>query len=200
MRSPVREIEALVSRAGTHPVWGYVHCLRVHALAEELAYEERISYDPEILYLAALLHDIGLYKAYALREAPDHARRSAAVAGQILPQTGFMPLTVHTVCDAIEHHPPGHPRGSSVEADLLKDAVALDYLGAIGLSRVFAMIGLEEDVPDLAAAVRHARSLHQSIPGLLMLQASRDLARDRTAEAESFLQDLGNTTAGFKLL
>ena len=67
MRVVVEEIERLVSRAGTHPIWGYAHCLRVHALAEELAREERLDYDMEILRLSALLHDIGLYRAYSLR-------------------------------------------------------------------------------------------------------------------------------------
>jgi hypothetical protein len=39
MKSLADEVEALVARVGTHPVWGYAHCLRVHALAEELAAE-----------------------------------------------------------------------------------------------------------------------------------------------------------------
>ncbi|HEX2181928.1 MAG TPA: HD domain-containing protein [Rubrobacteraceae bacterium] len=63
MKPLVEEVEALVARVGTHPVWGYTHCLRVHALAEELARSERIHHDREILRIAALLHDVGLYKA-----------------------------------------------------------------------------------------------------------------------------------------
>ena len=76
MKPVVEEIEALVARVGTHPVYGYAHCLRVFALAEELAASEGVSYDVEILRAAALLHDVGLYKAYALRDTPDHAKRS----------------------------------------------------------------------------------------------------------------------------
>ena len=37
------EIDALVARSGTHPVWGYKHCLRVHALAEAIAASEGLS-------------------------------------------------------------------------------------------------------------------------------------------------------------
>src|SRR3712207_9527656 len=70
MRPLADEVEALVARVGTHPVWGYAHCLRVHALAEELARSERINHDWEILRVAALLQDVGLYKAYAFRESP----------------------------------------------------------------------------------------------------------------------------------
>src|ERR671916_1725382 len=87
----VEEIETLVARAGTHPIWGYSHCLRVFVLAEELAEAERLDYDAEILRLAALLHDIGLYKAYTLREGTDHARRSVAVAARLLRDGDFPP-------------------------------------------------------------------------------------------------------------
>src|SRR5215212_6594858 len=177
MRVIVEEIEALVARAGTHPIWGYAHCLRVHSLAEELARTERLDYDVEILRLSALLHDIGLYRAYALREGADHARRSVAVATRLLRDGDFPPLASRVVLDAIEHHPPGAPSGRYKETALLKDAVALDYLGAVGLGRVFAMVGLDGDVPDLAAAVRHATSLRHSLPDLLYFDASRGIAR-----------------------
>jgi uncharacterized protein len=200
MRTLVHEVEELVSRVGTHPVWGYAHCRRVSGLARELAHAERLEYDGEILHLAALLHDIGLYKAYNMREAPDHAERGAIVADRILKDADFPPRARRVVVDAIRHHPPGSRPGSSVEAALLKDAVALDYLGAVGLSRVLAMVGLEEEVPDLPAAIAHARSLHRTIPDLLLFESSRSIARERTLEAEGFLEDLGRSTGGFKLL
>ena len=200
MRVIVKEIEALVSRAGTHPIWGYAHCLRVHALAEELAREERLDYDAEILRLSALLHDIGLYRAYSLREGADHVRRSMAVATRMLRDGDFPPQATRVVLDAIEHHPPGASSGRSTEAALLKDAVALDYLGAVGLGRVFAMVGLEEEVPDLPAAVRHATSLRRTLPDLLYFDASRSLAHTRVLEMDNFFQGLEDSTANLKLL
>ena len=109
MRSVVEEIEALVARVGTHPVYGYSHCLRVFALAEELAVSEDVTYDVEILRAAALLHDVGLYKAYALRDTPDHAKRSAEVASRILQDWDFPPQARQAVIEAIEHHPPVPP-------------------------------------------------------------------------------------------
>jgi uncharacterized protein len=200
MRVIVEEIEALVSRAGTHPIWGYSHCLRVLALAEELAREERLDYDAEILRLAALLHDIGLYRAYSLREGTDHARRSVAVAARLLRDGDFPPQATRVILDAIEHHAPGAAPGRSTEAALIKDAVALDYLGTVGLGRVFAMVGLEEDVPDLAAAVRHATSLRRTIPDLLHFDAARRLAHARVQEMDNFFEGLEEATANLKLL
>jgi uncharacterized protein len=200
MKPILAEIDKLVSRLGTHPVWGYAHCLRVCMLAEKLAREEGIDYDAEALRLASLLHDIGLYRAYSMREGADHVRRSLAVAAGMLRDGDYPPDASGIVLDAIEHHPPGASPGHHAESDLLKDAVALDYLGSIGLSRVFAMVGLEDDVPDLPAAFRHARSLRRSLPDLLRLGASRELARERVVEMDEFFANLERDTTNLKLL
>jgi uncharacterized protein len=200
MRPLVEEVEALVARVGIHPVWGYAHCLRVHALAEELARSEQLSYDREILRISALLHDVGLYKAYAFREAPDHAKRSADVAERVLKDGDFPPQATRVVVEAILAHPPGAPPGTSAESALLKDAVALDYLGAIGLSRILAMVGAEDDVPDIPAALWQAEGLRRRIPGLLVFEGSKGLARARIIEMDAFLQDLRNATNNLKLL
>lgn len=200
MKVIVEEIEALVSRVGTHPVWGYAHCQRVFTLGKELAEAERLDYDEEILCLAAFLHDIGLYKPYKLREGADHVRRSVVVAARLLRDGDFPPQATRVVLDAIEHHPPGASSGRSLEAALLQDAVALDYLGAVGLSRVFAMVGLEEDVPDLAAATRHALNLRRSVPDFLQFDASRRCAHGRILEMDDFFANLEDATANLKLL
>ena len=196
----MEEVERLVSRAGTHPVWGYAHCLRVYALAGELAEAEGLDYDPEVLRLAALLHDIGLYRAYRLREGADHVRRSVAVATRLLRDGDFPPSATRLVLDAIEHHPPGAPPGRSTEALLLKEAVALDYLGAVGISRVLAMVGLEDEVPDVPAAVKHAKSLRLRIPPLLQLDAAHALAHERVIEVDDFFANLEGATKNLKLL
>ena len=200
MRPLVEEVEALVARVGMHPVWGYAHCLRVNALSQQLAASEQLSYDAEILCIAALLHDVGLYKAYAFREGSDHAKRSADVAERILKDGDFPPQATRAVLDAILHHPPGAPPAGSVEAALLKDAVALDYLGAIGLSRILAMVGIEEEIPDLPAALWHAESLRRRVPDLLVVESSKDIARQRIIEMDHFLRDLRDATENLSLL
>ena len=196
----MQEIEALVVRVGTHPVYGYAHCLRVYALAENLAVSENVSYDTEILRAAALLHDVGLYKAYARREPADHAKRSALVARRILQDWDFPPQASQAVIEAIELHPPGVPGSAASETILLKDAIGLDYLGAIGVSRMLAMVGTEDDVPDIPTAIWNAESLRQKIPNLLVLQSSKDLAARRIREMEDFFEDLRDATAKLKLL
>jgi uncharacterized protein len=200
MRPVVEEIEALVARVGTDPVYGFAHCLRVYALAEDLAASENVTYDREILRVAALLHDVGLYKAYAMREPADHAKRSALVARRILQDWDFPPQASQAVIEAIERHPPCVPGSAASETILLKDAIGLDYLGAIGVSRMLAMVGSEEDVPDIRTAIWNAESLRQKIPDLLVLQSSKDLASRRIREMEDFFEDLRDATAKLKLL
>lgn len=200
MKGALTEIEGLISRVGTHPVYGYTHCLRVHAMAEELAEMEEVSYDAEILRAAALLHDVGLYKAYARREPADHAKRSALVAGRILQDWDFPPQASQAVVEAIERHPPGVPGSAASETILLKDAIGLDYLGAIGISRMLAMVGTEDDVPDIPTAIWNAESLRQKIPDLLVLHSSKDLADQRIREMEYFFEDLREATDKLKLL
>ena len=200
MSRVVEEIEALVARVGTHPVYGHAHCLRVYALAEDLAAAEEVSYDGEILRVAALLHDVGLYKAYAMREPADHAKRSALVARRILQDWDFPPQASQAVIEAIELHPPGVPGGAASETILLKDAIGLDYLGAIGVPRMLAMVGPEEDAPDIPTAIWNAETLRQKIPDLLVLQSSKDRAARRIREMEDFFEDLRDATAKLKLL
>lgn len=197
----MEEIEGIVARAGKDdPVWGYTHCLRVYALARDVADEEDLGYDDEALRLAALMHDIGLYKAYSMREARDHARRSMLAARRLLRDGDYPEREAGIVLEAIEHHPPGSPPGRTPEAALLKDAVALDYLGSIGISRIFAMVGSEEDVPDLPSALSHAESLRRQLPQTLRFRSSRDISRERCEEMDRFFKSLKGATMDLKLL
>jgi len=180
MSPQVEEVEALVARVGTHPAWGYAHCRRVHELAKQLAEDERISYNPEVLHISALLHDVGLYKAYNLREARDHARRSATVARHILRDPDFPEEAARAVLDAVSHRPPGPERGRWVEGTLLKDAIALDYLSAVGIGRVI-------------------ENLHRNIPGFLILDSNSYIARERAIQAQNFFMDLKDATRSLEL-
>lgn len=199
-RSTIYSVEEMVARAGTHPVWGYVHCQRVHELAKDVARDEGIEYDGKVLHLAALLHDIGLYRAYNLREATNHAERSALVAGRILRDEDFPHQKARLVVEAIQRHQPGSEPAASVESALLNDAICLDYLGSIGVSRTLAMVGSEEDVPDLVTAISHAEGLRRSLPGLLKHETSRYIAAERVSEMDDFIAALRLSTKNLKLL
>lgn len=196
----VNSVEEIVARVGTHPVWGYSHCLRVYELSKDIARDEDIEHDDEILRLASLLHDIGLYRAYNLREAANHAERSAFVAGRILRDADFPPLAMRSVVEAVRAHQPGSEPAASVESSLLNDAVCLDYLGSVGMSRILAMVGSEDDVPDIRTAVSHAEGLRRTLPGMLKHESSRQIAAERVVETDDFIETLRLSTKNLKLL
>lgn len=63
------------------------HSVRAYAWAVELARHDRLAFDPEILYVSALLHDIGLVPTYDLGgcfevDGAIEAQRFALSAGQ----------------------------------------------------------------------------------------------------------------------
>jgi hypothetical protein len=62
------------------------------------------------------------------------------------------------------------------------------------------MVGTEEDIPDIPAALWHAESLRQKIPSLLMFESSRLIARERIIEMDDFLRNLRNATDNLRLL
>lgn len=78
------------------------HFLDVARLAYIYSLEEQIPVDKEIIYAAALLHDVGRYRQIA--DSTPHDRASAALAGAILPDCGFAPYEVEAIQDAILHH------------------------------------------------------------------------------------------------
>ena len=89
------------------------------------------NYDDEILHAACFLHCLAQgnheYEIESAQEAVDH-----------LHSLGFSSGKTMNVYEAIlTHRPKGHPK--SIEAKLLHDAVALDYMGATGIASLSGM-------------------------------------------------------------
>ena len=114
------------------------HALRVREWGKLLAKEEGA--DTTVIELAALLHDIG--RSGAVEKT--HAESSAGLAVNILNKTGYSEDIVLSVRDSILAHSleAGH-QPSTIEAKILYDADKLDFVGAIGLGRLFTMGGVQ---------------------------------------------------------
>ena len=81
---------------------GLEHCLDVARIAYIMNIEQGYAIDREIIYAAALLHDVG-------RADPDdtgrkHHELSVEYAGRILEQCGFSTQENEQICDAIGSH------------------------------------------------------------------------------------------------
>ena len=179
------EVVALTEEYGG--AWGINHTRRLLRLAALI--DGGQDYDAEALWLAAHLHDWGGYEAWA-QPGVDHALRSAEVAADFLRARGCPEERLTVVLEAIRtHHTAGPDR--SFEATLLSDADALDFLGAIGVLRIFSMVPR-----DLYGAHAKAKQRRERLPELLCLQASRDLAAARLIEMDEVLRAFEDDSFG----
>lgn len=78
------------------------HFLDVARIGRIIDLEEGFCLPKEMIYAAALLHDIGKYRQY--EEGIPHERSSAQIAPRILLECGFEENETHVITDAILHH------------------------------------------------------------------------------------------------
>ncbi len=78
------------------------HLLDVARIAVILNEQEGYGLDLELIYAAALLHDIGRWQQY--ENGTDHALASAYLAPAILADCGFLPEESRQIVSAIETH------------------------------------------------------------------------------------------------
>jgi HD domain len=102
------------------------HCLRTRHIAAELSGQRGWAIDGELLTVAAILHDIGLYPGVS--RGGVYTADGAALARELLPAHGWGAERVELCADAIDRHHElrnQRARGSEVEALRLADLVEL---------------------------------------------------------------------------
>jgi uncharacterized protein len=181
-----------------HPAWGLSHSLRDYELARALAAEDHVTLDDDVLYAAAYLHDVAAFAPY---EQPhvDHADRAAQIVAALLRGTGFPMSKIDAVRAAIRTHMFDRtPVGP--EAVYLHDADALDWLGAIGVARIFALVDPNGGSPDGPAALKMLEDNLKSVPPGIVSPAARARSIPRVRELRAFLAELRSETDGFRSL
>jgi hypothetical protein len=78
----------------------------------------------------------------------------------------------------------------------LHDADTLEFLGAVGVARVLAIVGLDDWAPDLHSAVQLLERLARELPARLITAPARELGEQRAAETNAFLAALARETLG----
>ncbi len=192
-----QELVDIITKSGAHPAYGVNHCFRVYHMAKELS--NGIPLDDEVLYTAAMLHDIGKYPVYALKNI-DHALRSKGVTSNLLQQMMFSPIKLPIVLDAVENHMYYSEPGRSDEAVYLRDSDILDNFGNIGLMRLFSLVGHDELVMTTENAVDRARLFADALPRKVSTKAGKRLAVKRREETLRFLSGIKRQTAEFAWL
>jgi hypothetical protein len=107
----------------------YNHSLRVYSFGALQGNRLGLSYDPELLFIGAMFHDIGLVEGH--RSANDRFEVDGAnAARKFLVEHGVAPDAVRIVWDAIAlHTTPGIPPHKEPEVALVTAGVELDVLG-----------------------------------------------------------------------
>jgi hypothetical protein len=175
-----------------NPAWGYSHCERDYALARELAAADGVRLDDDVLFAAAFLHDIAAFEPWE-KPKVDHADEGARIADTILKDTGFPMAKIEAVRGAIRTHMFARdPVGP--EAVYLHDADALDWLGAIGVARIIALVDPNGGSPDGPKAAAMLADNLAKVPSRVISPAGRARVPERQAELAQFLKNLRHET------
>jgi len=159
---------------------GADHSLRVWRNAMMIAEHEAC--DPQIVSLAALLHDADDHKLFAT-ENNANARR-------FLESRKVPPEMTDRICGAVNAVSFSKNRGKrpeTAEGRIVQDADRLDALGAIGIARTFAYGGKHGRPPEDSIAHFHEKLL--LLKDMMNTEKARELAEERHAFLEEFLRE-----------
>ena len=181
-----------------NPAWGYSHNVRDYALAKELAASDHAAIDDDVLFAASFLHDMAAFPPWEDTKE-DHSDVGARLVDSVLKGTGFPMEKIDAVRGAIRTHmfyrDPVGP-----EALYLHDADALDWLGAIGVARIIALVDPHGGNPDSKKAVGMLTDNLAKVPSRVLSPAGRARVPERQAELEKFLKDLKRESDDLKTL
>jgi HD superfamily phosphodiesterase len=183
-----------------HPAWGFSHSVRDYELARKLAHEDKVTLDDDVLYAAAYLHDMAAFAPWDReKEGIDHADEAARIVDTVLAGTGFPMAKIDAVRGAIKTHMfDRDPAGP--EARYLHDADALDWLGAVGVARIIALVDPNGGDPDGPKAIKMLQDYLSTVPQRVESPAGRRVAKIRAAELARFLDELRHETDDLRTL
>ncbi len=168
--------------------WGVNHTRRLLHLIAVIG--EGQQYNHDAVWVAAHLHDWGAYAPWA-QEGVDHAQRSTHVAQTFLKERNYPTDLTELILECIGSHHSGDPN-RSIEAILLSDADALDFLGVVGVLRDFS-----KNPKDMRKAYKITRQRREQVPGLIVLDKSKEIAAERIKQMEALYSAFEENTSGY---
>lgn len=177
-----------------HTAWGLEHSERDYLLALELAEIEGLNVDLDVLFAAAFLHDMGAFEPFSSR-GDDHSRVAADSMAEVLEPAGFPMEKLALVQGAALAHMYYSPVPDEPHAQLLHDADTLNFLGAVGVTRIISLTTREALAQDLSTALATLENMSQQLPATLVLESSKKMGEQRSMEMRGFLTSLKEQSA-----
>jgi HD superfamily phosphodiesterase len=189
VRLTLDEIIQLTLEGGEN--WAVAHAQRLLRLIERIA--EDMSYDSDVMELAAYMHDWGAFPRYIQKDV-EHAIRSRQVVEQeILPHLGLTAEQNDILMETIELHDYRDMRPTtSKEALLLREADMLEFLGMIGIARDFA-----RGPRNVESCYKRILSRRDVIQSRFTLPRAQEIAKIRLERMEESFQWLAEESFGF---
>lgn len=182
-----------------HSAWGVAHSERDYQVSIELAAQEGIKVDTDIIFAAAFLHDIGAIDPFRKKNV-EHSTRSVEIIEPLLQSYGFPMHKWPKVKATILSHMYYADRPTNEEAIMLHDADALDFLGAIGIVRLVAITERHAWAQNLPGAFTTLHQFKTDLPNKLISNTSKRIAKQRILEMDQFFSSLNQETfAGIAL-
>lgn len=182
-----------------HQSWGYPHAERNFQNTLKLAKLENIAVDEDVLFAAALLHDLGGLTGFE-KEGVDHAVRSAEIAGPLLQSFGFPENKIDDVKEIILGHVYYGPKPQGTVVQLFRDADILDFMGTMGVARLLAANVELGKKPAIENSTLTMKQMMTKLPAELMSPSAQKEGKSRMREMQNFLQMLEKYSFGGKAL
>lgn len=185
-------------RSQALPIDKLGHQPRLYALTQLVG--RGMSYDDDVVYAAAWLHDLGVFIGHRpedpkLLSGWDNVSYAMKQAPAALLRSGFPTTKVAQVVEVIRTHQP-HLSPTSLEGTILRDADILEQLGAIGIMRAVAKIGRDTRYPTFTDAAVTLRKALADLPGKIQLDTAKTLAQSRISLLQAFLYELDQEAYG----
>jgi uncharacterized protein len=179
-----------------HPAWGWQHSERDYRLAMQFAQTDRIAADPDVLFAAAMMHDMAAFPPWATPEVEsgklEHGNAAATDCVPILRNAGF-PMTKIAAVQAAEIGHMFYSKATQPEAILLHDADSVDFLGDIGIARMLSLVG--ERKASMTPTLATLRGFARRIPPALITRAAKAAAVPRVREMNAFFDRIAAESA-----
>jgi uncharacterized protein len=171
------------------PVDKFSHQARLYALTLEVGAGQ--TYDDDVVFAAAWLHDLGVFVGHRPENLEDlikwdHVAYATGQTPPLLQRFAFPEEKIPAVLEAIRGHMPSN-QPKTMEGIIVRDADILEQLGATAILRNVCKIGRDTRFQTFPDVLRLLQKSVDTLPGQLRLPTSQQLAEPRIQALRAFL-------------